>query len=248
MINKRIIHQLEEIKQFPQALLIIENYNLEYLNNTSLNQNALRGLILSINLKYQIPIIFTKNEGETAQYIKLISMKKEKEVSLNYSKKTLSKKEQLQFILEAFPKIGPTKAKKLLEEFRSLKKTFNSSEEELKKILGNQAKEFLEIIERGYWFISPKENTHKPKPIKNNGIPIKLEAHVVKSAITFPVMLEERNNKEPKIEIPPKTFKSVSRGFFTSSFPGLSFKNFCNLEWYLSLVLASKSVRFLEFS
>lgn len=150
MINKRIFKQLEEIKQSPQSLLIIEGYDLRLLEDSSLSANALRGLILSINLKYQIPIIFTRNEEETANYIKLIANKKEKEISLKFTKRNLSKKEQLQYIIEAFPNVGPVKAKKLLEKFQTLQNIFNSPEEELEEILGKKAKEFKEIIKRNY--------------------------------------------------------------------------------------------------
>jgi ERCC4-type nuclease len=151
MINKRIFKQLEEIKQSPQSLLIIEGYDLRLLEDSSLSPNALRGLILSITLKYQIPIIFTRNEEETAKYIQLIANKKEKEIPLNFTKRNLSKKEELQHIIEAFPNIGPVKAKKLLEKFQTLQNLFNSSEKDLEKILGKKAKEFKEIIERTYF-------------------------------------------------------------------------------------------------
>ncbi|MFA5953676.1 MAG: ERCC4 domain-containing protein [Candidatus Pacearchaeota archaeon] len=148
MIDKRIFRQLEELKQFPNSFLIIEEFDLN--SEKFSNKNALRGLILSIILRYKIPIVFVKDYFETAEYIKIISNKKEKEVSLNYSKKSLSKKEQLQFVLEAFPNVGPAKAKKLLEKFQTIKNISNSSEKDLEEILGKRAKEFLEILERKY--------------------------------------------------------------------------------------------------
>jgi len=53
----------------------------------------------------------------------------------------------LQFILEGFPGIGPTTAKKLLKKFKSIKKIINASEEELKEILGKKTETFLKIID-----------------------------------------------------------------------------------------------------
>jgi Fanconi anemia group M protein len=148
MINKRLFKQIEEIKQFPNYLLIIEG-NLENIEQ-KINPNAIKGLILSITIKYKIPIIFSKDPLETAEYINIISKKKETEKSLNITKRNLTKKEELQFILESFPKIGPKTAKKLLEKFKSLEKIFNSEENELKKILGKKASDFKEIIGRKY--------------------------------------------------------------------------------------------------
>ncbi len=103
-------------------------------------------MILSVTLNYQVPIIFTKNEEETANYISLIANKKSKEISLNPKKRTIDKNQQLQFILESFPNIGPIKAKKLLKEFKNLKGIFTTSGKNLVKILGKKSKEFKEII------------------------------------------------------------------------------------------------------
>ena len=62
----------------------------------------------------------------------------------------LSEKEQLQFILEGFPNIGPATAKKLLEHFKTLKNLVNSSEEELKSVVGKKSEAFYKIIHFEY--------------------------------------------------------------------------------------------------
>jgi len=148
MINKRLFSQIEELKQFEKKLLIIEG-NFEE-TKTNVNFSAIKGLLLSISLKHKIPIIFSKDAEDTAEYLKILSKKKDKEMSLNLTKRNLTKKEELQFILESFPKIGPKTAKKLLEELGSIEKIMNSTKEELKKILGIKTDNFLEIIKRKY--------------------------------------------------------------------------------------------------
>ena len=65
-------------------------------------------------------------------------------------KKILNKKEQLQFIIESFPGVGPKKAKKLLEKFGSIQNIILAPTEDLKEILGIQAEKIREIIERKY--------------------------------------------------------------------------------------------------
>jgi Fanconi anemia group M protein len=57
-------------------------------------------------------------------------------------RKTRSKKEQLQFILEGFPGIGAETAKKLLKEFKTLKNIINASQEELTSLIGKKAEIF----------------------------------------------------------------------------------------------------------
>lgn len=146
MLNKRIIRQLEEIQQYEKKFLIIEGIDEQELysddRTEGVHANAIRGFLLSIILKFKVPIIFSKNYEDTAKFINVLARKKEKESSLNVSKKTLNKKERMQFILEAFPGIGPKTAKKLLEELKTIKKIMNSSAEELEKIIGKKAEVF----------------------------------------------------------------------------------------------------------
>ena len=156
MINRRLLNQLEELQQYNNKLLIIEGiderelYNDENPADTGVNANAIRGFLLSIALRHKIPLIFTKNAEDTARYISVLSKKSEKEISLNAKKKTLDKKEQLQFIIESFPGIGPKTAKKLLSEFKTIKNIMNASADALKKIIGKKADILIELTEKNY--------------------------------------------------------------------------------------------------
>ncbi|MCK9595576.1 hypothetical protein M0R19_00095 [Candidatus Pacearchaeota archaeon] len=152
MINKRLVRQLEELQQYEKKFLIIEGIEEQELYSEDcegINPNAIRGFLLSIILKHKIPIIFSKNSEDTAKFISVLAKRKEKESSLNVSKKSLNKKERMQFILEAFPGIGPKNAKKLLEEFKTLKNIFNTPLEELEKIIGVKA-EVFKIVNEDY--------------------------------------------------------------------------------------------------
>lgn len=154
MINHHLANQIEELKQYENKLLIIEGISEQDIyteNSRGINANAVRGFILSILLKHKIPIVFSKNSEDTAKFINVLSKKGEdNKINLNAKKKTLDKKEQLQFIIESFPGIGPKKAKKLLEKFGTIQNIILSSTEDLKEILGIQAESIKEIIERKY--------------------------------------------------------------------------------------------------
>ena len=152
MINKRLFRQIEDLQQYKNKLLIIEGLEEHELYNDhpeGISGNAIRGFLLSILLKDKIPIIFTKNSEDTAKFLLVLAKKRDKEMSLNAKKKSLSQKERIQFILEGFPGIGPSTAKKLLEEFKSLKGIFNAPAEELKSCIGKKS-EIFKIVEEKY--------------------------------------------------------------------------------------------------
>ncbi len=148
IINKRILTQLIEIKQYPKHFLIIEGPYEELFDNFQLKENAVRGFLLSTITEMQVPIIFSQNEKETASFISILSRKKSKPISFRPNKFQFSEKETLIYILEGFPNIGPTKAKKLIEKFHSLKNIFNASEEDLSTILGKRSKDFLDLLNK----------------------------------------------------------------------------------------------------
>jgi len=155
MINKRLANQLEELNQYKEKLLIIEGiYEQELYSEKEeiggMHPNAIRGFIISILLKHKVPIIFTKDYKDTAKFISVLAKRQAKELSLNVNKKSLDKKERLQFIVEGFPSVGPKSAKKLLEKFKTLKGITNASEEELKEILGKKAEIVKRLIEEEY--------------------------------------------------------------------------------------------------
>jgi ERCC4-type nuclease len=136
MINRRLKKQLEEIKQYPKHLLLIETKTLIF-------ENSIKGFILSILLNHKVPIIFTNSPKETANYISILSRKRPKKQKINPSKKQFSFYEQQNYILQSFPDIGQKKSEQLLEKFKSLNKIFQATEDELKPILGRKSKQFL---------------------------------------------------------------------------------------------------------
>ena len=153
IINKRITRQMQELQQYENKLLIIEGIDEQELysdDNTRINSNAIRGFLLSVILKHRIPVILTKNYEDTAKYLSVLARKKEKESSLNVTKKSLNKTERLQFILESFPGIGPKTAKKLLSHFGTIKNVANASAEELKEVIGKKADIFKGLVDEKY--------------------------------------------------------------------------------------------------
>ncbi len=141
IINKRIFSQLENLKKYPSALLIIESGSESFLH-----ENAIRGFLLSCSLDYKIPIIFSKYERETAVFLSLLAKENKSPTSLRFKPSSFSKKEKIQYILEGFPGIGPKTAQLLIKEFKTIKNIINASQEELAKVIGKKAEAF-ELVE-----------------------------------------------------------------------------------------------------
>lgn len=135
MMDKRLLSQLVELKKYPKCFLMLEGFLFDY-SNARIHENAIRGMILSCVLDFGIPIIYTKNEEDSAKMLLVLAKRLEKEkkdISLRYKKSEMSFEEQKQFILEGFHGIGPTTAKALIEKFKTLEKIFNCSREKLAK-------------------------------------------------------------------------------------------------------------------
>jgi len=148
IISRRIFNQIKNLKQSPSPIIIIEGPQESLTNNEILHENAIRGFLLSLALQEKISLIITKNESDTAHYLSLLARKKRSsEIALRTSRLPKTREEQLQFILEGFPGIGPATAKALLNKFHCLRNIFLASEEELKPIMGEKAKEFKSLLE-----------------------------------------------------------------------------------------------------
>jgi len=153
MINKRLFNQIQELQQYKNRLLLVEGIDEQELysdDELGVNGNAIRGFLLSILLKYNIPIIFTKNYEDSAKFISVLSKKQTKEMALKAKKRILNKKEQLQFIIESFPGIGPVTAQKLLKKFKTIQNIINASEEELKETIGKKAEVINKLVNMNY--------------------------------------------------------------------------------------------------
>lgn len=156
IIDKRIIKQLIELKEnFTIPLLIIEGEeNIYSLRN--FHPNAIRGMLAAIAIDYQIPIIYTKNYRDTASLLEVMANRlkePKRHIGLLRKRKPLTLKEQQELLVESLPGIGPTLAKSLLLEFKTVKRLVNAKEHRLrkvKKIGPKKAKNIREVLDGEY--------------------------------------------------------------------------------------------------
>lgn len=156
IIDKRIITQLIALKEnFNISILILEGEeNIYQIRN--FHPNSIRGMLTAIAIDLQVPIIYTKNERDTSVYLETIAKRlenKKRDISLLKSRKPISVKELQEYIVESLPGVGPTLAKSLLKQFKSVKNIINAEEkdlQEVEKIGKKKAKAIKEIIEKEY--------------------------------------------------------------------------------------------------
>lgn len=157
LIDGRLLEQLKSMKDsFERPIVIIEGTQDIY-SVRNVHPNAIQGMIAAITLSYNIPIIHTKNAVETASIIKIMAAREKemfgKDYSFHADKKSLTEKQQQEYIVSSFPGIGPRLAKPLLVKFRTIKNIVNANEKELKdvELIGEKkAKDIVGIVNKEY--------------------------------------------------------------------------------------------------
>jgi len=141
IIDGRIFSQLQNLLQVKKPGLIIEgNFEKLFSDSSRIQKKAIIGLITSIGLDYKIPIFFTKNQKETAEFLYSIAKREQigngsnGDIKLRFEKTRMNFSQRQLFIMESFPDIGPTVAKSILKEFQTLKNVANASILELQKV------------------------------------------------------------------------------------------------------------------
>jgi Fanconi anemia group M protein len=159
MLNKRLIKQIDELKasSYENKLILIEGIDeQELFGRGNLNDNAVRGMILSILLDHRIPIVFTKDFIDTCNYLEVLHKrlgKKKTEVSLVAKPRFANIFEQQEFIVESFPGVGKALAREILRKFGSIKNFVNASISDLmqiKKLGEKKARIIKRIVEAQY--------------------------------------------------------------------------------------------------
>jgi len=162
IMDKRLHKQAKElVENFKKPVMIIEGDNLY---SGFVHPNAVRGALASIAVDFGIPILPTRSEADTAAMITRIALRQQgqerKAVQIRTEKKPMTTWEQQIYIVESLPNIGPVTARKLLDEFKTVKNIVNADEDELKKVegIGNKiAKGIVSVVGSGFKTINGKK-------------------------------------------------------------------------------------------
>lgn len=173
IIDKRLYKQAKElVENFRKPVIILEG---EDLYSSLIHPNAIRGALASLAVDFGIPIIPTRSEEDTAAMVTRIAIREQiherPAMQIRTEKKPLTLYEQQLYIVESLPNIGPVTAKKLLEEFGSVKDIINASESDLKTVEGigeKIAKRIKEVVDSGFRKIG-KNKTKKLTEMDESG-------------------------------------------------------------------------------
>ena len=155
IIDGRILDQVRDLKNsFQKAILVIEGEEDIYTVR-NVHANAIRGMLASIVLDFQVPVLYTKNPQDTAALLVVMAKREQgKEIDFSlHSLKPKSIREQQEFIVAAFPNIGVQTARTLLEHFGSIKGLVNATEAQLTELKGvgdKTAQQLVKMFEEEY--------------------------------------------------------------------------------------------------
>lgn len=155
IVDGRLLDQAIRMKKtFKKPLIIIEGEGL--YTKRDIHPNAIMGALISIAIDIGVPIIFTKNEKETASLIANIVRReheKDKIPQIRHEKKLGSLKEMQEFIVAGLPFINLTLARRLLEKFKTVENIFTATEDELSEVRGigkKIAQEIRKVVSSEY--------------------------------------------------------------------------------------------------
>ncbi|MEM0385707.1 MAG: ERCC4 domain-containing protein [Candidatus Aenigmatarchaeota archaeon] len=154
IIDGRLFSQALNLKQqYTKPIIIIEKRG--DIERVSLN--SFYGALASLISDFNIPIIITESNSETAFLLYSIAkreqIEKKKSVKIREGTKPLNIKEVQKYVLAGIPGISAILAERLLEKFGTLQRIFNADENELMEVKGigeTIAKRIREIVTLDY--------------------------------------------------------------------------------------------------
>jgi Fanconi anemia group M protein len=139
LLEGKLFQQMRNLRgAYSRPVLIVEGEGL--LTKRNISHQAIFGCFVSIIVDFGIPIIETRNPGETADFLYVMASREQREgkraVAIRGEKYAMSLPEHQRFIVEGLPNISVVLAKRLLQHFGSIHAVVNASEEELSEVQG----------------------------------------------------------------------------------------------------------------
>ena len=156
IVDKRLLSQAKQLSEtFECPVLILEGRRL--YSRRRIHPNAIRGALAALAVEFNISILPTRDEKETALILVAIARREQveetREVAVRGEPKGLTLPDQQRFVVEGLPGISAVLAKRLLEHFGTVERVMNASEGELQQVHGigtEKAKEIRRVLKAKY--------------------------------------------------------------------------------------------------
>ena len=141
VMNQRLFRQLEDLSNsFEKPLLILEGDQRMLFSMRKVHPNTIHGVLSSITLDYRIPIIWTHSPKVTAAQIYWTACREQgkgkRGLQTRVCKKARSTSNLQEFLVAGLPNVNSVLSKRLLKEFKTVRKVFSLDEEEIRKVAG----------------------------------------------------------------------------------------------------------------
>ncbi len=135
--GRDLFGQVSDLKRaYGRPLMIIEGEGI--YTARQVHPNVIRGVLAAITIDFGVPIIFSRDEEDTAALISVIAKREQvdskREINLHGKKTASTLKEQQEYLVSAISEIGPVVARNLLRHFGSVERIMAASREELMKV------------------------------------------------------------------------------------------------------------------
>jgi ERCC4-related helicase len=138
LINRDLLGQVKAMAEaVPRPVVIIEGGDL--YTQRDIHPNAIKGVLAALAIDMGVSLLFTRDEQDTAQMLFVLAKREDSERGerkVHPHKSHRSVREDLEYIISAFPEVGMKNARLLLAHFGSLQAVANAELLELTAIKG----------------------------------------------------------------------------------------------------------------
>lgn len=137
LISGRLFNQCARLAKtaFKPFMLLEGN---PFQTHHQIDKQAIKGALLSVIASWHIPVIYSKNQEDSANQLLLLAKQATQQshwVKLHGNKPKKLRNSRLRF-LQGLPDIGPVMASRLLEHFGSIEAAIKANEKKLQKVEG----------------------------------------------------------------------------------------------------------------
>jgi Fanconi anemia group M protein len=149
ILDGRLFRQAKTMKNSqPRPIFLIEGNPFQI--DMDFTPESIRGVILSLQVIWYIPVLFSKSMEDTCRILKMLGTQEQMQTDLLTLRHGCRPKKLITrqlHILQGLPNVGPLLAKRLLGQFGSVRKVMQTDMENLLSIEGIGKKKALSICD-----------------------------------------------------------------------------------------------------